>query len=84
MVQLLSDGWSVAKKEHRCVWCGETIEIGVLYYRSNLLFCGEFQSQAWHAECHDAFWQATDVEGGIDPEDGFTPYDFIRGTDRPR
>ena len=51
----LSASMPVARKEHWCSWCGETIRKGEKYDRWNGVHCGEFQSSALHTECAQAF-----------------------------
>ncbi len=40
------------RKEHRCVWCGETIE-GQAQYRA-YVFDGDFMTDYMHLECYEA------------------------------
>lgn len=65
----------VAKKPHKCIWCGETIEAKTQYVRWTGVFEGDFQSNAYHPECHAAAATERDFW-----EDGFEPYSFARGT----
>jgi hypothetical protein len=50
----LSDTKPVAKTQHRCIWCGETIEIGEKHANWSGLMDGKFQSNRGHLECMDA------------------------------
>lgn len=50
---LLSESWPVAKKQHRCIWCGEPVLVGEKYRREKSVYCGEMQNFAWHHECDD-------------------------------
>jgi DNA-directed RNA polymerase subunit RPC12/RpoP len=40
-----------AKKEHRCIWCGEKILVGEKYTRQKGIFDGEWQDNPWHDDC---------------------------------
>lgn len=51
----------MARKEHRCVWCGEPIPTGERYVRHRLIFDGMFQSNAFHRECDEAAARDPDV-----------------------
>ena len=52
--ELLSGSFPVAKKAHKCVWCGEEIKIGEKHYKFVGLNDGDFQSSRLHNECWDA------------------------------
>lgn len=51
---LLSESFPVARKQHRCIWCGESILPGEKYRDERSIFDGEFQYHKWHPECCDA------------------------------
>lgn len=70
---LLSESWPVARKQHRCIWCGEPIPIGEKYRREYSVFDGHFQNHAWHSECDD---DARDYFSS--GEDVFIPYSAER------
>jgi len=40
-----------ARKPHRCIWCGELIEVGSPYTYERSIFEGEAHSNHWHLEC---------------------------------
>ena len=61
------------RKEHRCVWCGETIE-GQAQYRA-YLFDGVFNSDYMHPECYEAMLKSDDES----LEDGFDAVGYYRG-----
>ena len=43
-----------ARSEHRCCWCGETIEKGETYYRWFCVFEGSANTLKMHPECEHA------------------------------
>lgn len=47
----------VARKEHKCIWCGQLIPVGERYHREHSIFDGRFQDHRWHNECWDAAQQ---------------------------
>lgn len=73
MTTLIADEWPVARKEHRCIWCGEPIVIGEKYRRTRLIWEGDPITNKWHKECDDA-------ADAVDLEEGFEPHTFKRGT----
>lgn len=74
--QLISETEPKAKKEHECVWCGETIKVGERYTRITGTYYGDFDSQAWHPECSDA----SKKHFSENDEEEFTPGDYVRGS----
>lgn len=52
--ETIAETWQVAKKEHRCSWCGQQIPIGERYLRSRVVFEGDPQTNKLHSECADA------------------------------
>lgn len=50
MVQVLKTSHPIARKEHRCMFCGEKITIGQKYDRSTCLYEGIYDWVA-HEEC---------------------------------
>ncbi len=42
-----------ARKRHKCIYCGQLIEIGEQYHREKSVYEGQFQDHAWHPECLD-------------------------------
>lgn len=74
--ETLNATWRKARKEHECVWCGETIVKGERYLDETGLMDGDFINQKWHKECSDAsnrHWKEYH-------EDDFDPYSFKRGS----
>lgn len=41
----------VARKDHRCIWCGQKIAKGEQYTFERSVFDGEMQNHHWHPEC---------------------------------
>lgn len=66
-----------ARKDHKCIWCGEAILAGTSYIRERSVCNGNPQSFKWHQECLEA---GNDLacDEGADFE--FEPY----ANDRPR
>jgi hypothetical protein len=63
---LLSETFPVAKKRHRCIWCGQHIEPGEKYRRERSVYDGSMQDFAWHPECADD--QQEGLRSGDDAE----------------
>ena len=64
-----------AKKEHKCSWCGETIEVGERYYYQAGTYYGDFQVTKMHLECNNACSKAS-YEDGMEE---YCPYSYKRG-----
>lgn len=75
--RLISATVRVARKPHRCIWCGEGINTGQTYTYERSVFRGEMQYHHFHAECMESMHDEAHEEGG---ELEFTPYD----QERPR
>lgn len=67
MVTVLSETRPIAKKQHRCEWCGGNIEPGEKYYRWAGIYDG-FQSWCMHEECKDALSREVDDDRYWDDE----------------
>ena len=65
----------IAKKGHRCIWCGERILPGVRYFDERSIYDGNIQRHRWHLECE----RAADIHFCVEGEEEFDPYD----NDRP-
>ena len=74
---LLSVSEPTARKQHKCIWCGQPIEVGEKHRHERSIYDGQFQDQRWHPECDDAFAEELRYEGGHELE--FEPY----GNQRP-
>lgn len=64
--------WPVARKDHRCEWCGETIPKAEKHAHFVGKWDGEFQNWRMHNECY------TESNDNHELEDGFTPYEHER------
>ena len=51
---LLEETKPKARKPHRCIWCGERIEVGEIYRREKSIYDGNMQDHKWHIECDEA------------------------------
>lgn len=49
--QLIRESHPIARKEHRCIWCGERIDKGSAYVHEISIFDGQLQNHHWHNEC---------------------------------
>lgn len=67
----------VARKVHRCEWCGEPIPIGEKHVKFSGKWEGDFQSWRMHPECYEAAGQDDEIS------EGFSPYEHERGCSEP-
>src|ERR1035437_214709 len=74
--QLISKTLPKARKEYPCIWCSEKILIGEIHLKEVGEFEGDFQSNRWHEECHNAAQMYFEESG----ENEFTPYENKRGS----
>ena len=65
-----------AKKEYSCIWCAEKINIGEVHTKEVGEFEGDFQSNRWHTECHNAAQMYFNESG----ENCFYPHENKRGS----
>ncbi len=79
MFDILTDKEVVARKAHKCIWCGEQIDWGTTYRRLTGKFNGDFSSNAWHLECSVAGNEIID-----EIEAGFDAYTYQRGSTEER
>lgn len=63
---LLSETFPVARKQHRCIWCGEAIPVGMKHRREKSVFDGNMQDFRWHDECAQA--QQDEIRATGEPE----------------
>ena len=65
MYQLIKETFPVARKAHKCIWCGQSIVPGERY-RHEISKYDEFQDHKWHQECNAAavvqFTETLEVE----------------------
>ena len=64
-----------ARKQHDCIWCGESIMVSEAYKRITGVSDGEFQDGKWHIECDKAAQANYDWY-----DETFPAYAFKRGT----
>lgn len=67
---LLSEIKRKARKEHRCIWCGQKIEIREFYIAEASIYYNDFQYMKWHQECK----AACAIELAETKEEDFDPY----------
>ncbi len=74
---MLTKKTSVARKSHKCIWCGEPIQAKETLIRAAGIFDNEFQTDVFHPEC----WEAKDRYFAMgQDDDSFMPYEFKRGS----
>jgi hypothetical protein len=73
--QLISETTPRARKEYKCIWCGEQILRGEKHTHEVSTFDG-FQDHRWHMECYKASKRYFAQSG----EEEFMPYDYRRGS----
>jgi len=52
----------IARKNYRCVYCGEKIHKGEKHIHEISIFEGEFQDHRWHKECLSSHIKSGEVE----------------------
>ena len=62
--QLIRNETRKARKPHRCIWCGEWINVGEKYERERGVYDGDMQNSDWHPECSAALSELVAAEGG--------------------
>jgi hypothetical protein len=50
---LIRESFPVAAKQHRCIWCGEAIPVGLKHRHEVSSYDGAMQDHRWHMECDD-------------------------------
>lgn len=71
--QLIRESTPVARKPHRCIWCGEAILVGVKHWHEISKY-DVLQNHRWHQECREASCEY--FLNGDGPE--FSPYENER------
>ena len=51
---LIRSATRAARKNHRCIWCGESIPVGLSHRYEVSKFDGDLQIHRWHSECSEA------------------------------
>ena len=51
MIKVLRNKTTIARKEHRCVFCGEVIHVGEKYYRQTNVYDGCIYDWVCHCDC---------------------------------
>lgn len=73
MTVTFSESEPVARKDHRCHWCGEAIPKGARYWLWRGVFDHAAQTTKMHLECRRAASESSDLDTG------FLPYVNERG-----
>lgn len=73
--QLIEETKPKARKPHRCIWCGQQIEVGETYLREKSSYDQNLQDHKWHLECNAAAREehAGEYEWELDPWDNERP-----------
>lgn len=71
----LDSSTPIARKQHRCEWCGEEIKKGEKHYKFVGIHDG-FCSWRMHSECIKAFEREVD---NLNEDGEFMPYEHKRG-----
>ena len=74
---LLSEATRTARKQHRCIWCGQDIAAAEQYVDERSVYDGDIQHHRWHPECLDAMRDEAREWGGSFE---FSPHDNDRPT----
>lgn len=72
--EIISSELRKARKPHKCIWCGQSIEIGARYRYERVRGPDGMDFNPWHLECDEAHREASRV----DHDGEFTPYDNER------
>lgn len=51
---LIREAFPIARKQHRCIWCGEAISAGEKHRHEISKYETELQDFRWHLECESA------------------------------
>lgn len=51
MIKVLRNKTTIARKEHRCEFCGEVIHVGEKYYRQTNVYDGCIYDWVCHCDC---------------------------------
>jgi len=64
--------YPIARKEHRCEWCGEPIPKGEKHIHGSGVWEGDWQNWRMHNECHEIGLLNDEIT------DGFSPFENER------
>lgn len=70
--ELIRECFPVARKNHRCIWCGESILIGEKHRHEISTFFDDLQDHRWHLECDK------DAESHFEEGGEFCPHENER------
>lgn len=59
--ELISESRPKARKEYKCIWCGQNILKGETHYYEISKYEGGFQDHRWHTECFKFFLERFDT-----------------------
>jgi hypothetical protein len=76
MPEILENKKRIAKKQHKCSYCGEAIEKGYTYDYQKLVHDGYLYEWKNHIECGVI---ASELWNYVDPNEGMTEEDFKEG-----
>jgi hypothetical protein len=79
MFTILKESYPVARKEHRCMFCGHIIKPGEKYRRTTIAYDGEVYDWIEDLNCTEVFdivRERLDVSGYLDYDEGLTPESF--------
>lgn len=48
---LISQTQVTARKDHKCIWCGQVVPKSTSYLRERSTYDGHWQNFPWHLEC---------------------------------
>ena len=72
---LMGAAYPKARKEHKCIWCGERIDKGEQHLNESSIYDEHWQRHRWHLECDaDArnYFRETH-EDSFDPHEAHRP-----------
>lgn len=69
---LIRESFPIARKPHRCIWCGETITVGIKHCHEISKY-DDLQDHRWHQECREASFDYF-----CNGEEEFSPYENER------
>lgn len=75
MITILKQTEPIAKKEHKCMFCGSSINVGTKYDKQTIVFENVIYDWAVHKECSEI---ARRLEMYDDCDDGVSGDDFCR------